>query len=567
MRAFMVGAKMQQQNARHQIRGPVLGPLALALIILMLTGLAGLYHLVEGEDRAKVKGTLTRVEALLKEQLTGDAEALDMALYGVAVNHDFADPLRDHDRTRLAELAQPIYRHFREDHRITHFYIDDANRVNLLRAHDPDMFGDRIERRTTLEAERSGRTASGIELGPLGALTLRAVMPYRADGQVLGYFELGEEIGHVMGNIHDILSADLVVLLDKRRLSAGNWEVGRRLFGWLLPWSQFPTVVATASTIGEFDKPLLDLIAQASPSGDVPVSRLRLGARSIHFTPLPIYDAAGERVGSLLVGVDLTALSARSRTLMIAMAVLCVALGGGLVVFFHRLLGGLESRVHSCIDKMAMTNADLERIAFVTTTQLQEPLDRLNEASRRLSARSASSLDGEAKSDLNLVVAGTEEIRETLGALEDYFDLGLTGHRPEPVDLGAVFVAAVDHLRPALGDAELVAPPLPTVTANPVLLARAFFCLVEHAAAAKAPRRRLRLAVTAAEGAGGWSIIFADNGTGLEGDCQQTARLAMADRVAAAHGGKIEVERHQGIGTTVRMSIAAVAGARTAGMS
>ncbi len=556
-----MGAEMQQLTDRHRIRGPVLGPLTLALFVLMFGCLIGLYRLVKDEDQAKVAATMQRVEALLRQELAGDAKALDMALFSLVRNPDFAVPLRARDRAQLSALIQPIYQDFHRDHRITHFYVDDAERVNLLRAHDPELFGDRIDRRTTLDAERGGTLASGIELGPLGSLTLRAVMPYKADGQLLGYLELGEEIGHVVADIHDILSTDLVVILDKRRLNAGKWEAGRRLFGWLLPWSQFSSVAVTASTIEVFGPPLLDLIAQASPSGELPASRLRLGKRSVQFTPLPLYDASGQRVGSLLVGVDLTSLAQRSHSLMIGMAALGLILGVGLVAFFHQLLGGLEGRVHHCIDQMARANADLERIAFVATSHLRPPLDKLTEAGRRLTERCRAKLDPEASSHLDTVVVETGEIRETLAALEDYFDLGPAGPRLELVDLGAVLTAAAAQLHPVLGGAELISATLPTVTGNPVLLARAFFCLVEHAALSKASRRPLRLVVTATEGPGGHSIVFADNGSGDEGDCQQVARLAAAGRVAAAHGGKIDVERRPGRGTTIRLTLAAAAAA------
>ena len=56
-----MGAEMQQLTDRHRIRGPVLGPLTLALFVLMFGCLIGLYRLVKDEDQAKVAATMQRV--------------------------------------------------------------------------------------------------------------------------------------------------------------------------------------------------------------------------------------------------------------------------------------------------------------------------------------------------------------------------------------------------------------------------------------------------------------------------------------------------------------------------
>ena len=68
---------------------------------------------------------------------------------------------------------------------ITHFYFHDAHRINLLRVHQPERFGDLISRHTALKAEKSAAMFSGIELGPLGTFTLRSVLPVFNDGKLM----------------------------------------------------------------------------------------------------------------------------------------------------------------------------------------------------------------------------------------------------------------------------------------------------------------------------------------------------------------------------------------------
>ena len=66
--------------------------------------------------------------------------------------------------------------------------------------HDPNRYGDVIQR-VTLDRATEGGTSWGIELGPLGTFTLRLVHPWRIDGKLAGYIEVGEEIGHTIAMV------------------------------------------------------------------------------------------------------------------------------------------------------------------------------------------------------------------------------------------------------------------------------------------------------------------------------------------------------------------------------
>ena len=57
------------------------------------------------------------------------------------------------------------------------------------------------------EAISKDGIASGIELGPLGTMTLRVVIPWRVDGVLIGYIELGKDL--------DEITIDLIKVLCK----------------------------------------------------------------------------------------------------------------------------------------------------------------------------------------------------------------------------------------------------------------------------------------------------------------------------------------------------------------
>lgn len=62
----------------------------------------------------------------------------------------------------------PVLNVLHQEQQITHFKFLAADRTCLLRLHNLEVRGDRDDRYTTLKAERTGQTASGIELEQTG---------------------------------------------------------------------------------------------------------------------------------------------------------------------------------------------------------------------------------------------------------------------------------------------------------------------------------------------------------------------------------------------------------------
>ncbi len=101
-----------------------------------------------------------------------------------------APPTLFPNMTSVLRLRLLLYERLNRDFDITHFYLNAPDRVNILRLHALGRAGDRIERVTTLTAERDDDTAFGVEMGPLGTFTLRLVRPWhdRGSGALIGFF-------------------------------------------------------------------------------------------------------------------------------------------------------------------------------------------------------------------------------------------------------------------------------------------------------------------------------------------------------------------------------------------
>jgi len=161
----------------YKFRPRILIPLTLALALLLGGFVVSFYQNQKEHLHADTIKKLESVNKLFITQLDNDAQMMGAGLKVVLRDKQLMAALRNKGRGALLKRSLPLFEQLRASHRITHFYFTGPDRVNILRVHKPDKYDDKIDRYTTLEAERSGKLSYGIELGPLGTFTLRVVAP------------------------------------------------------------------------------------------------------------------------------------------------------------------------------------------------------------------------------------------------------------------------------------------------------------------------------------------------------------------------------------------------------
>lgn len=233
----------------------------LAAVIVAIIGL--LVYAFYAHMYEEIHHEVGRVQVALGKMYKNDL-AHDVGMLRVAMevfHHDSAlrEALARQDRARLLVLTAPVFTKLREQQGITHFYFSGPDRVNLLRVHQPNRYGDAINRYTTLEAERTGAMAHGVELGPLGTFTLRLVSPWYADAErhrLLGYVELGMEIDHILQGMQPYLDTPVFALISKAFLRRDDWEAGMKMLGRMAEWERFPDAVLSAQAAQAMPPPL-----------------------------------------------------------------------------------------------------------------------------------------------------------------------------------------------------------------------------------------------------------------------------------------------------------------------
>jgi diguanylate cyclase (GGDEF)-like protein/PAS domain S-box-containing protein len=352
----------------------ILFPLGAALLVLILLAV----YAVERMNRQHVAETIAHHQRLVHSQyeqrLASEAAALGALLDVLTRDARLIEGLRRRDRAALLRDTADYYPSLRDRHGITHFYFTGPDRVNLLRVHAPERHGDVIDRFTTRQAERNGAEAWGVELGPLGLFTLRVVRPVFSRGRLLGYMELGLEIGHVIRAIAAGTDAHVHLLIDKRWLDRAKWEAGRALLGNIGDWDRFPDRVLMQSTA----PPDAVLLARLS---DTPATRSALLGWEELREPLvqPLRDVAGREVGVMVVTLDVSAMAGQSRWLAAMVILVGLALGMALMAGSRFLLRRVELQLSAAqsAEQAAFAEREAESARHLSALANQEEQVRL----------------------------------------------------------------------------------------------------------------------------------------------------------------------------------------------
>ncbi len=273
-----------------------------------------------------------------------EAYTMESVLKAISVNERFRLPFQAGDRDRLLTAARPFFKLLGDTHGFSHFYFHRLDRSNFLRVHKPDHHDDTIDRFTLSEAQRLDRPVSGIELGAMGTLTLRVVMPWYHQGVRIGYLELGKEIDRILDEEQMALGVRFETFLDKKFLDRATWEAGMASLGRPSDWERFPNLVATREN-HMIDAKSLRRYLLGQRQDRVGLLELFFTGRNMVYFKLPIDDARGREVGWIVAEHDHSLQSRIIQTHLLSIGIACICIASLLIGLYYWLLGGIEKRL------------------------------------------------------------------------------------------------------------------------------------------------------------------------------------------------------------------------------
>lgn len=229
----------------------------------------------------------------------------------------------------------------------------------------------------------------------------------------------------------------------------------------------------------------------------------------------------------------------------------------------------LEARVEERTRALSRSNDALRQFAWAASHDLQEPVRTVVAFSEWLSTSAKDVLQESDFRILNTIREHGERMHRLLGALREYVRVSESGSQAKTqVDVNAAAASAIASLQSLIDESEATVQcePLPVIESIEVLLVQLFQNLIGNGIKYRADRPPC-IRISAAGGAGGWTISVEDNGRGidpkyfdyvfgvfkrLQGDQSSGTGIGLAICKAAVErlSGRIWVESVPGEGST-----------------
>ncbi|MDI6875616.1 MAG: PAS domain S-box protein [Methanomicrobiales archaeon] len=223
------------------------------------------------------------------------------------------------------------------------------------------------------------------------------------------------------------------------------------------------------------------------------------------------------------------------------------------------------------------SNEDLERFAYVSSHDLQEPLRAIVSYAQLLERRYKGQMGPEADEFIRYIVDGGRRMQALINDLLEYSRVTSRGRPFEVAVADAVLAAALQNLRSGIerSGAVVTHDPLPAVLADPTQLQQVFQNLIANAIKFRREDEPPRIHIAAERDGSMVRFSVRDNGIGIEpqyfdrifvifqrlhGREKYSGTgigLAICKRIVERHGGAIGVESEPGKGSTFHFTLPA----------
>ncbi|MBS1130161.1 MAG: sensor hybrid histidine kinase [Proteobacteria bacterium] len=337
---------------RQQIIRPVLVS-TIALAILILLSFAAY---LDWRERERTALATQQVERIWQGMVDNNGRYLRWMATQVANDHRFVEAMQRGDRDALLALAGPRYRELHAQFDLSHWYFITPDRKVLLRVHDPERSGDEVRRKGLLDAEASGQMTTGLELGTTSVFTLRQVMPWRVNGNVIGYVEMGMEVESFAREIKRLTGLDVLTAVHKAYSSAEAFANGKKAFGLSGNWGDHAEIALLSQSFPGVPASLIASWQGFVRGSDPGVFDVIKGERIWSAKLIALVDNDQHPVASMAILRDIAA-DRVSRTQLLFF----VGTGSALFIVLlmlalHRRVGSVEQHVIQANDALAASN-------------------------------------------------------------------------------------------------------------------------------------------------------------------------------------------------------------------
>jgi signal transduction histidine kinase len=565
------------ESKTEQIRTRILVPVALALFIMLMVSIISIYWLQQRKMMQDINHEIMEVNELFPRFLKTEGMLMESLIDSLKENENLKYAWIIKDRELLLQHAMRLFPDIKSRYNITHFYFIDLERDCFLRVHNPERYGDSIDRFTLKQAIRQGTSTYGIELGPFGTFTLRVVQPWKIQGKLVGYIELGKEIDHIGPAMKKILGVELFFVIDKKFLSRRAWEEGLRMIEQPGDWDKFPDVVIAYQSIEAIPPNFISALSSSHEEHTGLIFKTKISGHNYRGGFLPLVDAGGNSVGDIIILNDTTEDEASSMMSLLMQIAFCGVVIILLFSFFYSYVGRVQQRLLKASNDLMETQealyrkerlAELGQLASGVGHELRNPMGVIKNACYFLNMKMSAIEDETVKDNINIIKRETNTADKIVSNILNFSRT----KKPERQDVNIDQLVTDTLSRFSIPGNITVSTDfsgdLGPISLDPIQVGQIFFNLIENAMHAMKDGGTLKIEIR--QQSTMTEVVFVDSGSGIAAENLEkifeplfTSKqkgvglgLAVSKSFAEANGGTILAESIEGNGSkfTVRFS-------------
>lgn len=217
---------------------------------------------------------------------------------------------------------------------------------------------------------------------------------------------------------------------------------------------------------------------------------------------------------------------------------------------------------------------DLDELTYIISHDLQEPLRMITSYVQLLEKRYSDKLDDNAREYIGYAVKGTNRLKIMMDDLLTYSRIGKPKVNYEPIKLSETLEKAESVIRSKYPNHTVTAgfPSDTVIKCDKELIERLLINLLDNAMKFNGASN-LQINVNLRENEGEWIVSVSDNGIGIDAEYHgkifgifqklhnhteypgSGIGLAICEKIAAKHNGRIWVDSQKGKGSTFHVSL------------
>lgn len=330
----------QAIRLRRQVQVPsLLALVALALSFLMWATLSSRRDLAE-----QVIGARDETLRVWEVALRREAKTLEASVGEILALNGLDTLMESRDRAGLLDATNEIFQLLQERDRMSTLVFCAPDLSVVARSHAPEVYGDVVRRSLLLQAARTGAPAWGPAAGPTSTLSLGVAVPWRRDGEIIGYVAAGVPVIRVIEDVQSMLTTRLFVLQQRALTERDAFERELALGISNAPWSLDEEHLLLGPKPPAYAENLLRAFAKQVPQDAQPF-RFDTGDELFYCESAAILSVDAEQIGHLLMLVDVGRIEAQQRRTLAMLALVCLVIGVALALGLASVTSGIEQRL------------------------------------------------------------------------------------------------------------------------------------------------------------------------------------------------------------------------------